>query len=223
MAQLFVGQLPFNKFYPDDLIGLFRPYGTVIAHELYIRTGSGFVTFASTEEADLAITALHGKKVVEGRVQPLQVMYSKGSKLISAFGRQHRAVCCAKEGGSKGTKMTSVNVTSNVANGSPNLPPPPQHTPLQPGDVYPLHAAQQQQQQGIFLTPPGMMPQSFMPLCFPTGSAQPRLTHPAAMVTPSQQPMAYSIVYVMGAPPLLASSDSSAAQVEGYYAHPMIA
>lgn len=93
MAQLFIGQLPFNKFYPEDLLRLFQPYGIVTTHELYIRKGNAFVTYATAAEADAAIQALHGRYTVEGRNQPLQVMYSKGSKLISSYGIHHRSMC----------------------------------------------------------------------------------------------------------------------------------
>lgn len=93
MAQLFVGQLPFNRFFPEDLVALFSPFGTVLQHELYIRKGSGFVTFATTAEADRAIQTLHGKVRLRNRSQALQVMYSKGTRIISAFGVEHQMHC----------------------------------------------------------------------------------------------------------------------------------
>lgn len=245
MAQLFVGQLPFNKFYPDDLIHLFRPYGVVIAHELYIRTGSGFVTFSSTDEADAAIRDLHGRKVVEGRVQPLQVMYSKGSKLISAFGRLHRATCCSKDGGGRGVKGGSPHPSSATqqtsSNSSSSVSPPP----MSPGQIsctlnmgsaaptpangqwapvmeLPHAAATRFVTPQQTLTPLPMMPYGFAPpLGAPTlqaVSCSPQLN----AVPPGMAPM-YSVIYVMGPPtPQLVSADTALmyAQGESYPYHP---
>lgn len=157
MAQLFVGQLPFNKFYPDDLIHLFRPFGVVVAHELYIRTGSGFVTFATTDEADAAISALHGKKVVEGRVQPLQVMYSKGSKLISSFGRQHRAMCGSRDMGA-GKKSPVMSVTASESAKS-----------------FPAAFSGDAASSAAF---PTALAPPLMPLCYPAGAGTPALGAP---------------------------------------------
>lgn len=109
MAQLFVGQLPFNKFFPEDLLRIFCPYGTVIGHELYIRNGNGFVTYATTSEADTAIHHLHDKMIVPGRHQSLQVMYSKGSKLISTFGLEHRAACLAIKAAAAASKSQQTS------------------------------------------------------------------------------------------------------------------
>ncbi|KAK7199139.1 RNA recognition motif (RRM, RBD, or RNP domain) [Novymonas esmeraldas] len=108
MAQLFVGQLPFSKFFPDDLLNLFRPYGSVVAHQLHIHQGNAFVTYATTEEADRAIQALHGKCALGTRSQPIQVMYSKGTRLISTFGLHHRSVCLARNKDRQRSKETSV-------------------------------------------------------------------------------------------------------------------
>lgn len=171
MAQLFVGQLPFNKFYPDDLIHLFRPYGVVVAHELYIRTGSGFVTFATTDEADAAIAGLHGKKVVEGRVQPLQVMYSKGSKLISSFGRQHRAMCGSKDTGA-----------------SKKVPTVPMTEP-EPAKSFPAAFSADTASAAACLPP-------LMSLCYPPGTCAAGFGAAAAGVPPF-----YSVVYVMAPAP----------------------
>ncbi|CAD2217685.1 RNA-binding protein [Angomonas deanei] len=120
MAQLFIGQLPFNKFYPEDLLALFSPYGTVIAHELYIKNGNGFVTYATTAEADLAIYNLHEKVIIEGRQQPLQVMYSKGSKLISNYGVHQRTFCSERRQQKRGED----------GEGNRGTPPPRVFTPM---------------------------------------------------------------------------------------------
>ncbi|KAG5493572.1 hypothetical protein JIQ42_01944 [Leishmania sp. Namibia] len=108
MAQLFVGQLPFSKFFPDDLLDLFRPYGSVIAHQLHIHQGNAFVTYATTDEADRAIQALHSKCALGTRSQPIQVMYSKGTRLISAFGLHHRSVCLTRNKDRQRSKETSA-------------------------------------------------------------------------------------------------------------------
>ncbi|KAG5495116.1 hypothetical protein JKF63_02169 [Porcisia hertigi] len=134
MAQLFIGQLPFSKFFPDDLLNLFRPYGNVIAHQLHIHQGNAFVTFATTDEADRAIQALHGKCALGTRSQPIQVMYSKGTRLISAFGLHHRSLCLARNkerqrsketnassGGSTNDDVLLKNEAMN-SNGNPSTP-----------------------------------------------------------------------------------------------------
>ncbi|CBZ29950.1 conserved hypothetical protein, partial [Leishmania mexicana MHOM/GT/2001/U1103] len=118
MAQLFVGQLPFSKFFPDDLLDLFRPYGSVIAHQLHIHQGNAFVTYATTDEADRAIQALHSKCSLGTRSQPIQVMYSKGTRLISAFGLHHRSVCLSRNKDrqrSKEASATAGGATENDA------------------------------------------------------------------------------------------------------------
>ncbi|CAJ1992136.1 RNA recognition motif. (a.k.a. RRM RBD or RNP domain)/RNA recognition motif (a.k.a. RRM RBD or RNP domain) [Leishmania donovani] len=108
MAQLFVGQLPFSKFFPDDLLDLFRPYGNVIAHQLHIHQGNAFVTYPTTDEADRAIQALHSKCSLGTRSQPIQVMYSKGTRLISAFGLHHRSVCLSRNKDRQRSKEASA-------------------------------------------------------------------------------------------------------------------
>ncbi|KAG5469422.1 hypothetical protein LSCM1_02641 [Leishmania martiniquensis] len=114
MAQLFVGQLPFSKFFPDDLLDLFRPYGSVIAHQLHIHQGNAFVTYATTDEADRAIQALHSKCALGTRSQPIQVMYSKGTRLISAFGLHHRSVCLARNKDRQRSKEASAATGGTV-------------------------------------------------------------------------------------------------------------
>ncbi|AIO01446.1 hypothetical protein LPMP_331540 [Leishmania panamensis] len=112
MAQLFVGQLPFSKFFPEDLLDLFRPYGSVIAHQLHIHQGNAFVTYVTTDEADRAIQALHSKCALGTRSQPIQVMYSKGTRLISAFGLHHRSVCLARNKDRQRSKEASTTTGS---------------------------------------------------------------------------------------------------------------
>eukprot|EP00796_Vickermania_ingenoplastis_P004459 gene4459-3254_t len=201
MAQLFVGQLPFNKFYPDDLIHLFRPFGVVVAHELYIRTGSGFVTFATTDEADAAISALHNKKVVEGRVQPLQVMYSKGSKLISPFGRQHRTMCCSKEqrSGSPNTRKGKAaaahqaSATSDTATplaATPGFVPVGSPHPLLPLCVAPNTVAGATPLYSVVYVMGAMPPPLAAPLCPP----YPFTTAPFLSADPQLMPV---MVYLL--------------------------
>lgn len=196
MAQLFVGQLPFNKFYPEDFLKLFRPFGTVISHELYVRNGSGLITFSNTDEADAAIYALHGKKVVEGRVQPLQVMYARGAKLISEYGLAHRAFCAAqKKPSNKNTKSQNVSTTPSKAE---RLSPE--------GSAFNLP-------QGGLRAPAALptFPPQILPSASSMGYAPPHYLQAAPNVAPlmpvannapfmPQPPMAYSLVYVMGNP-----------------------
>ncbi|KAL7707160.1 hypothetical protein N2W54_001454 [Lotmaria passim] len=120
MAQLFIGQLPFSKFFPDDLLNLFRPYGNVVAHQLHIRQGNAFVTYATTDEADAAIRTLHGNCTLGTRSQPIQVMYSKGTRLISAFGLQHRSLCLARNKDRQRSKEV-LNSTANAGNNNDSV------------------------------------------------------------------------------------------------------
>jgi hypothetical protein len=121
MAQLFIGQLPFSKFFPNDLLDLFRPYGNVVAHQLHIRQGNAFVTYATTDEADAAIRALHGQCALGTRSQPIQVMYSKGTRLISPFGLQHRSRCLARNKDRQRSKELMNGISSNTNNDSVSL------------------------------------------------------------------------------------------------------
>ncbi|CCW63147.1 unnamed protein product [Phytomonas sp. EM1] len=92
IARLFVGQLNFDAT-ENDVRQIFSFYG----HVLYVNTlqdqngkntGSAFVTYATTDEADAAIQALHDHYNM-GRDKPLQVSYCRRSDLISPFGYQH--------------------------------------------------------------------------------------------------------------------------------------
>ena len=65
-AKLFVGNLPF-KITQEELSDLFAPHGSVTDVQLMMDRvtgrprGFGFVTMSTTEEAQKAVDALHGK------------------------------------------------------------------------------------------------------------------------------------------------------------------
>lgn len=93
LAKLFIGQLNFNAS-EEDVRQLFEFYGDVL-HVNVLRdrhtgksTGSAFVTFSCTEEADAAILALHGVYNMD-RDKPLQVSYCEKTPTISRFGFRH--------------------------------------------------------------------------------------------------------------------------------------
>ena len=92
-AKLFIGQLHFEAT-EEDVRQLFEFYGHVI-HINILRdkhtgrsTGSAFVAYGSTEEADAAILALHNIYNME-RDKPLQVSYCEKTPTISEFGYEH--------------------------------------------------------------------------------------------------------------------------------------
>lgn len=92
-AKLFIGQLHFDAT-EEDVRQLFEYYGDVL-HVNVLRdkrtgrsTGSAFITYGSTEEADAAILALHGVYNME-RDKPLQVSYCEKTPTISQFGFSH--------------------------------------------------------------------------------------------------------------------------------------
>lgn len=92
-AKLFVGQLNFDAS-EEDVQEIFEYYGHVL-HVNVLRdkntgrsTGSAFVTYGSTEEADAAILALHNIYNME-RDRPLQVSYCERTATISPFGYEH--------------------------------------------------------------------------------------------------------------------------------------
>lgn len=92
-AKLFIGQLHFDAT-EDDVKQLFEYYGDV-RHVNILRdrntgrsTGSAFITYSSTEEADAAILALHNIYNME-RDKPLQVSYCERTATISQFGYEH--------------------------------------------------------------------------------------------------------------------------------------
>ncbi|CAD2217684.1 RNA-binding protein [Angomonas deanei] len=90
-ARLFVGQLNFDAT-ETDVQQIFSFYGHVlhvnILRDVNKSTGSAFVTYATTTEADNAIIALHDRYNM-GREKPLQVSYCRRSETVSAFGYQH--------------------------------------------------------------------------------------------------------------------------------------
>ena len=92
-AKLFIGQLHFEAT-EEDVRQLFEFYGHVI-HINILRdkhtgrsTGSAFVAYGTTEEADAAIRALHNIYNME-RDKPLQVSYCEKTPTISEFGYEH--------------------------------------------------------------------------------------------------------------------------------------
>lgn len=90
-AKLFVGQLN-QKATEEDVRQLFNFYGEV-RHVNIVRkngesTGSAFVTYPSSVEADAAILALHNKYNME-RERPLQVSYAMRTGVVSPFGLAH--------------------------------------------------------------------------------------------------------------------------------------
>ena len=93
LAKLFIGQLNFDAT-EEDVRQLFEFYGDVL-HVNVLRdkvtrksTGSAFVTYGCTEEADAAIMALHNTYNMD-RDRPLQVSYCEKTQTISKFGFRH--------------------------------------------------------------------------------------------------------------------------------------
>ena len=93
LAKLFIGQLNFDAT-EEDVRQLFDYYGDVM-HVNVLRdkatrksTGSAFVTYGCTEEADAAILALHNTYNMD-RDRPLQVSYCEKTPNISRFGYRH--------------------------------------------------------------------------------------------------------------------------------------
>lgn len=110
-AVLFVGQLNYDVT-EADVYKLFSFYGTVVnvvllkdpkrnntspnslsdaatrAKKMIIGS-SAFVTYSTTEEADLAIMSLHDRYCMDNREKPLQVSYCQKTDIISEFGFRH--------------------------------------------------------------------------------------------------------------------------------------
>lgn len=110
-AKLFIGQLHYDAT-EEDVRQLFEYYGEVL-HVNILRerathrsTGSGFVTFATTDEADAAIMALHNRYNME-REKPLQVSYCERTPCISPFGYRH-ACELSRENGANPTPRQPV-------------------------------------------------------------------------------------------------------------------
>ena len=80
-VKLFVGQIP-KTFGEEELRNLFSGFGTI--HDLTIlkdkatgiHRGCAFITFASKEDGDAAVSSLHGSKVLAGMSNPIQVKYA---------------------------------------------------------------------------------------------------------------------------------------------------
>lgn len=91
-ARLFVGQLNFEAT-ELEVREIFSFYGHVL-HVNILRgndgksTGSAFVTYGTTEEADNAILSMHDHYNM-GRDKPLQVSYCRRSECFSEFGITH--------------------------------------------------------------------------------------------------------------------------------------
>ena len=101
-AKLFLGQVHFDAT-EEDIRQLFDYYGDVL-HVNILRdrrtgrsTGSAFITYGSTEEADASILALHGVYNME-REKPLQVSYSEKTPTISRFGYNHASEIAHQNG-----------------------------------------------------------------------------------------------------------------------------
>ncbi|XP_057992907.1 flowering time control protein FCA [Hevea brasiliensis] len=84
-AKLFVGSVP-RTATEEDIRPLFEQYGNVIEVALIKdkRTGQQqgccFVKYATSEEADRAIRALHNQHTLPGGVGPIQVRYADGER-----------------------------------------------------------------------------------------------------------------------------------------------
>jgi hypothetical protein len=89
MACLFIGQLPFSKFFNADVYDLLEPYGKVISVRMQHVKGEAFVCFDTVSGADAAIAALHGRRTLKGRQRPLQLFYASSSAQWSWFGILH--------------------------------------------------------------------------------------------------------------------------------------
>ena len=80
-VKLFVGQIP-KTYQEDDVQRIFSSFGTI--HDLSIlkdkvtkvHRGCAFVTFTTKTEADAAISSLHGKQVLPGMNNSIQVKYA---------------------------------------------------------------------------------------------------------------------------------------------------
>jgi RNA recognition motif-containing protein len=87
-AKLFVGQLPFECT-EAALRDLFSHYGSIKSVYIIKRngvcSGSAFVTFNTTAEADTAIYTLHERHFLLPS-RPMQVRYADNSPNISEFG-----------------------------------------------------------------------------------------------------------------------------------------
>ncbi|VDL81019.1 unnamed protein product [Nippostrongylus brasiliensis] len=60
-SRVFIGRIATVPVTRDDLIDLFKPFGTVLALN-HFKQGYAFVQFSAASEADAAVAGLHGKK-----------------------------------------------------------------------------------------------------------------------------------------------------------------
>ncbi|EYC17519.1 hypothetical protein Y032_0030g2104 [Ancylostoma ceylanicum] len=60
-SRVFIGRLTSAPVTRDDLITLFKPFGTILALN-HFKQGFGFVQFSQPSEADAAVNGLNGKK-----------------------------------------------------------------------------------------------------------------------------------------------------------------
>jgi len=88
--KLFVGNLSFNTT-ENDLQDAFTPHGTVVEANLVMDRSTGrargfaFVTMSTDEEAQNAITALHGKSI-DGRALAVSVARPREERPSGAGG-----------------------------------------------------------------------------------------------------------------------------------------
>ncbi|KAL6731631.1 hypothetical protein Aduo_002475 [Ancylostoma duodenale] len=71
-SRLFIGRLTSAPVTRDDLITLFKPFGTILALN-HFKQGFGFVQFSQPSEADAAVNGLNGKKwmgvIIDGKIK----------------------------------------------------------------------------------------------------------------------------------------------------------
>lgn len=129
-ARLFVGQLNFEAT-EYDIQQIFSFYGHVLhvnilrsQHDPASSTGSAFVTYSSTVEADCAIQSLHDKYNM-GRDKALQVSYCRRTEDISEFGIEHAKLlnennsCNPVPSFDHNTQKYSSDGNTNAAAGAP--------------------------------------------------------------------------------------------------------
>ena len=98
-AKLFVGQIHYEAD-EETLAELFGTYGNVVQMNILRDAngrskGSAFITFGSTEEADVAVASLHDVYYMN-RDKPIQVSYCQRTQNISDYGLWHAKVVSQK-------------------------------------------------------------------------------------------------------------------------------
>jgi len=87
-AKLFVGQVPISMDEPQ-LKAVFEPYGSLVEVAILRDRGTArhkgcaFVIYSSSTEADTAIKALDGQRVVLPQTNPLQVRYAESTPMAN--------------------------------------------------------------------------------------------------------------------------------------------